>query len=786
MLHQSAELLELTLNTNVIQVTNVAPAATLDQMQTLFSFLGEVDEIKMYPAEDCPLQPSSRICYVRYADKTSVGVAQHLTNTVFIDRALIVVPVADGIIPDETKAMAIASPSPNVSGLVNSGQSQLMNQVVSGVGGSQVITTIDPHLTALGLPQYPPLPANMDPTKIEEIRRTVYVGNLDSTITAEGLLKFFNQIGEVKYVRMAGDETQPTRFAFVEFTEQTSVANALQYNGVIFGGRPLKINHSNNAIVKPQAKSSEAAQREIEEAMKRVREAQSLITAAIEPVLISELAEKEKKKDKSRSRSRSRSRIRSLSRSRRRSRSRSHHRSRSGRRSRSRSHHRSPLHRSRSHTRRHSRSPGHHSRSKVRKSRSRSRDRHSKRSRSPHTRHHRSRSKSKERASKKHTRSRSHSKSPSKKKSSKSSKSDSKKEKDKSPKEDKKKESKETTKKEEPVNEEIKQNNLTTELEVAKIIAGILEEETKKQSENKNVKTEKSEVSEILEPIKKEEEEKGKKRQRSRTPSKYSASPTKSPKYRSSRSPSRHKSARSPTRHKTSHSPSRHKSSHSPSHQKLSRSPSHRKSSRSPSRHKTSHSPSRKKSSRSPSRQKSSRSPGRHHHSHSPSYSQKRKSRSPKRSYSKRSPVSRQKSRSPSYRSSRSPNQKHHRSSHSPKRWSRSPRRRSRSRSHSIRRESKHKKKREEGLSEEKDKENKKKKKEETSHKESKVVRDYDEEEKGFDSTPEEIVQRPPEPPGLPENEKQQDSLSPIKVETKNSDSEGTDHKPGDMDLDSD
>ncbi|CAG2184136.1 unnamed protein product [Oppiella nova] len=82
---------------------------------------------------------------------------------------------------------------------------------------------------------------------------------------------------------MAGDETQPTRFSFVEFTDQSSVANALQYNGVIFGGRPLKINHSNNSIVKPQAKSSEAAQKEIEEAMKRVREAQSLISAAIEP-----------------------------------------------------------------------------------------------------------------------------------------------------------------------------------------------------------------------------------------------------------------------------------------------------------------------------------------------------------------------------------------------------------------------------------------------------------------------------------------------------------------------
>ena len=45
-----------------------------------------------------------------------------------------------------------------------------------------MITTIDPKLTALNLSQYPPLPANMDPTKIEEIRRTVYVGNLDSSV----------------------------------------------------------------------------------------------------------------------------------------------------------------------------------------------------------------------------------------------------------------------------------------------------------------------------------------------------------------------------------------------------------------------------------------------------------------------------------------------------------------------------------------------------------------------------------------------------------------------------
>lgn len=272
--------------------------------------------------------------------------AQHLTNTVFIDRALTVSAVPENRIPDELTALTSAGGS-GVTGGANSG---VVSQIMPNIKGEQTITTIDPRLVALGLPQYPPLPANLDPSKIEEIRRTVYVGNLDSSVTADQLLNYFNRLGEVKYVRLAGEDGQSTRFAFIEFTDQSSVANALQYNGVLLGGRPLKINHSNNAIVKPTSKGSETDQKEVEEAMKRVREAQNLITAAIEPsylkfddlLTVSKTASKfielaaekaknsaEISKSKSRSRSRSRGRDRSRSRSRRRSRSR-------GRRSRSR------------------------------------------------------------------------------------------------------------------------------------------------------------------------------------------------------------------------------------------------------------------------------------------------------------------------------------------------------------------------------------------------------------------------------------------------------------------
>ncbi len=39
---------------------------------------------------------ASKVCYVQFEKAEDVGVAMHLTNTVFIDRALIVMPVPDG------------------------------------------------------------------------------------------------------------------------------------------------------------------------------------------------------------------------------------------------------------------------------------------------------------------------------------------------------------------------------------------------------------------------------------------------------------------------------------------------------------------------------------------------------------------------------------------------------------------------------------------------------------------------------------------------------------------
>ena len=45
----------------------------------------------------------------------------------------------------------------------------------------------------------------------------------------------------------------------------------------------LNVNHSKNAIVKPQGKAPDVAQREVDEAMRKVRQASHSITNVIEP-----------------------------------------------------------------------------------------------------------------------------------------------------------------------------------------------------------------------------------------------------------------------------------------------------------------------------------------------------------------------------------------------------------------------------------------------------------------------------------------------------------------------
>ncbi|MCI4383212.1 hypothetical protein PGIGA_G00023730 [Pangasianodon gigas] len=303
-------------STKVVQVTNVSPSATSEQMRTLFGFLGNIDELKLFPPDDSPLPVTSRVCFVKFLESESVGVSQHLTNTVFVDRALIVVPFAEGVIPDESKALSLMAPANAVAGMLPGGGLLPTPTPVPSIGGVPLGSLGGPGMdamAALGIPG-----PNMNP----------------QSLSAEQIMKL-----------MASMDPKLN---------------------------PLAAGLNLNAGLK-----ADASNKEIEEAMKRVREAQSLISAAIEPG-----NKKDDKRKHSRSRSRSRKKRsrsrskyrRSKSRSRRRSRSRSKKRSKSPRRRRS--HSKDKRKRSRSRDRRKRSKTPPKSYSSGRRSRSTSRKRH--------------------------------------------------------------------------------------------------------------------------------------------------------------------------------------------------------------------------------------------------------------------------------------------------------------------------------------------------------------------------------------------------------------------------
>ncbi|KAI3374316.1 hypothetical protein L3Q82_006154 [Scortum barcoo] len=210
-------------STKVVQVTNVSPSTTSEQMRTLFGFLGTIEELKLFPPDDSPMPVTSRVCFVKFQEPESVGVSQHLTNTVFVDRALIVVPFAEGSIPDEAKALSLLAPANAVAGILPGGgllptPNPLPNQPL---GGNPFGAPNMDAMAAFGFPG-----PNMNPQ------------------AADQLLKFM---------------TDPKL-------------------------NPLAAGLNLNAGLK-----ADASNKEIEEAMKRVREAQSLISAAIEPGILNNM-----------------------------------------------------------------------------------------------------------------------------------------------------------------------------------------------------------------------------------------------------------------------------------------------------------------------------------------------------------------------------------------------------------------------------------------------------------------------------------------------------------------
>ncbi|KAJ3032860.1 Protein srek1IP1 [Rhizophlyctis rosea] len=337
-----------------VKVANIAPAVTEDILSELFNLLGDVTSLTLSKS---PHGDGNQECIVEFADPLAAITALHLTGTDLGNKTLFVTNVSTN--PTNTITPTTNLPTPLLP-------------------APPLLSPVTPTLThppnILRNPNINPTILHFDPQKADEIARTVYIGNISSSVSEQELTEIFAACGPVAYVKMAGDPSQATRFAFLEFATQEGATAALQLNNVVIGDRALKVNHSKNAINKaPKRVDIQDA------AMRRVREAQLRITnkysgpgdevkrdrSETRSVSPHSRARDHDRRDRDRDRDRNRDQVRRRSRSRDEYRRRSRDRRRS--RSRSRDRDRERRRRSRSREREHRRSRSREDRDRERR-----------------------------------------------------------------------------------------------------------------------------------------------------------------------------------------------------------------------------------------------------------------------------------------------------------------------------------------------------------------------------------------------------------------------------------
>ncbi|CAN8259369.1 unnamed protein product [Cochlearia groenlandica] len=83
----------------------------------------------------------------------------------------------------------------------------------------------------------------------DSIRRTVYVSDIDHSVTEEALAGLFSNCGQLVDCRICGDPHSVLRFAFVEFGDDQGAWEALSLGGTMLGYYPLRVLPSKTAIL---------------------------------------------------------------------------------------------------------------------------------------------------------------------------------------------------------------------------------------------------------------------------------------------------------------------------------------------------------------------------------------------------------------------------------------------------------------------------------------------------------------------------------------------------------
>merc|ERR1712117_365329 len=90
----------------------------------------------------------------------------------------------------------------------------------------------------------------------DEVKRTVYVGNLSRLCTPQDLRNEFSSIGDVVYIKFSQGNQRTSnndfRYAFIEFATEQQAKAAFGLHGKVVAGSTIKIGTAHNPIFKDE------------------------------------------------------------------------------------------------------------------------------------------------------------------------------------------------------------------------------------------------------------------------------------------------------------------------------------------------------------------------------------------------------------------------------------------------------------------------------------------------------------------------------------------------------
>ncbi|ELR17076.1 RNA recognition motif domain containing protein [Acanthamoeba castellanii str. Neff] len=237
---------------STVIVTNISPLATEQDLRDFFANCGNIVQINLL-GDGLGI---SQYAFVRFETMAQANAALTLSTGAVAGMPVKIVMAASDIPVGGAAAAATAAlPTPLA--------------LTPGVGAASGLGLLGAIPHSLALLSGSPANAQSYHEKQDEIARTIYVGNVNSTITSEQLMQFFAICGPITFCRLAGDESHPSRFAFIEFATKEAAQAAMMLNGTMLLDRAVKVNHSKNPIVKPPKTVDNAKDEQILDAVKR-------------------------------------------------------------------------------------------------------------------------------------------------------------------------------------------------------------------------------------------------------------------------------------------------------------------------------------------------------------------------------------------------------------------------------------------------------------------------------------------------------------------------------------